>query len=319
MESTILHEIFTGSTPTGWLVFFGIVAVMLFLDLFVVNKNSHTISLKEAIITSVIWIAVALAFNLGIFFFGGHVKGAEFLTGYLIEKSLSVDNLFVFTMVFAYFKVKPEHQPKILIWGIIGALIFRAIFIVVGVALIEQFSWILYVFGAILVFTGIQMMLQKEDKEIHPEDKIAIKLVKKIFPITTNFEGFRFFVKREHKIYATSLFLVLITIETTDIIFAIDSIPAIFGITQDPYIIYTSNIFALLGLRALYFVLANIIEKFKYLKYGVTLVLIFIGLKMMAESFIHIPTYLSLAIIAFLLSGSVIISLVINKMENNKS
>ncbi len=319
MEQTILHEIFTGSTPTGWLVFFGIVAVMLFLDLFVVNRKAHTISLKEALITSLVWIAVALAFNLGIFLFGGHTKGAEFLTGYLIEKSLSVDNLFVFTLIFTYFKVHPEYQPKILIWGILGALIFRAIFIVVGVTLIEQFEWILYLFGAVLVVTGFKMMFQKDDQEVHPEDTMAIKLVKKIFPITTTFDGFRFFLKIDHKIYATSLFLVLIAIETTDIIFAIDSIPAIFGITHDPYIIYTSNIFALLGLRALYFVLANIIEMFKYLKYGVTLVLIFIGIKMMIEYWVHFSTYLSLGIIALLLGGSIIISLVSNKRESKKS
>ncbi len=313
MNHTILHEVFTGSTPLGWMVFFAIVAIMLFLDLFVVNKKTHSISLKEALITSAIWIAVALAFNLGVFVFGDHTKGAEFLTGYLIEKSLSVDNLFVFTLIFTYFKVKPEHQPKILIWGIIGALIFRAIFIVVGVVLIEQFNWILYVFGAILVITGIKMMMQGDDQEVHPEDKMAIKLVKKIFPVTGKFEGFRFFLKIDHKIYATTLFLVLIAIETTDIIFAIDSIPAIFGITQDPFIIYTSNIFALLGLRALYFVLANVIEMFSYLKYGVTLVLIFIGIKMLIEHWFHFSTYASLGIIGLLLGGSIILSLIKNK------
>lgn len=311
----ILHALFTGDNPYSWMMFFILLFIMLFFDLFVLNKSKHTIGIREALITSALWISIALLFNLGIYIFGDHVKATEFLTGYLIEKSLSVDNLFVFTLIFAYFKVDPKHQPTILIWGIFGAIIFRAVFILAGVVLVKQFGWILYIFGVLLVLTGFKMLFAKDDDDIHPENKMAIKFTKKLFPITNDFEKTVFFVRRNGKLFATTLFLVLIAIETTDVMFAIDSIPAIFGITNDPYIIFTSNIFAILGLRALYFVLASVIEMFKYLKYAVILILIFIGVKMLLVEFIHIPTAYSLGFIGLSLTVATILSFILQKKK----
>ncbi|MCU7497433.1 MAG: TerC family protein [Ignavibacteria bacterium] len=291
-----------------WILFLVFVLIMLFLDLGVFHKTSHVVKVKEALIWSAVWIGLALLFNLGIYFWKGEQKALEFFTGYLIEKSLSVDNIFIFVLVFSFFKVPPLYQHKVLFWGIFGALVMRVIFIFAGVALIEQFHWIIYVFGAFLIYTGIRMISEK-DKEIHPEKNPVLKLAQKYIRVLPSFEEDKFFVKRNSLTYATPLFIVLLFIETTDLIFAVDSIPAILAISSDPFIVFTSNVFAILGLRSLYFALAGIIEKFVYLSYGLALILMFVGLKMLLTDVFHIPIGISLGVIALILTASIVLSL----------
>jgi tellurite resistance protein TerC len=289
---------------------------MLVLDLFVFHKNSHEISIKEALGWSAFWISLALIFNWGIYagWVGDylpevrHQKALEFLTGYLVEESLSIDNLFVFALVFSFFKVPDSYRHKVLFWGILGAIVMRAIMIIFGVALIDRFSWIIYVFGAILVFSGIKMFFSKE-AELHPEKNLIIVLAKKYFPFTHEYFGERFFVRIDKKLWATPLLLVLISIETTDLIFAVDSIPAVLAISKDPFIVYTSNIFAILGLRALYFALAGIMKLFHFLHYGLSIVLVFIGGKMLISGFYHIPIEISLGVVAGVIGLSIVLSL----------
>lgn len=281
---------------------------MLALDLGVFHKRAHKVSLQEATIWSIVWIALSLTFNAGLFIFVGDKTGLEFLTGYLIEKSLSVDNIFVFIVIFSYFGVPSKYQHKILFWGILGALIMRGLFIAIGAALIAQFSWILYIFGGVLVVSGAKMMFQKET-EVHPDKNLFIRMTKKLFPVVTGFESNHFVVRKNGKLFITTMLLVLITVETTDVVFALDSIPAVFGVTRDPFIVYSSNVFAILGLRALYFVLAGIMNTFYYLKYGLSVVLIFIGLKMLVEGFVHVSIGLSLLVVGGILTISVIASL----------
>jgi tellurite resistance protein TerC len=287
---------------------------MLIIDLVVLHKEDDKVSIKEALIWTGIWIALALVFGIGVYYYMGSQTALDYYTGYLIEKSLSVDNIFVFLLVFSYFKVPEKYQHKVLFWGIFGALVMRLAFIFTGVALIERFHWIIYVFGAFLIFTGIKLALEK-DKEVHPERNPVLILVRKLIPITKNYHGSDFFIRRMGKLMATPLFVVLIVIETTDLIFALDSIPAILAITRDEFIIYSSNAFAILGLRALYFALSGIMRLFHYLHYGLALILAFVGFKMLLEEFYHIPTPYALAFIALALTVSIIASILNPKEE----
>jgi tellurite resistance protein TerC len=287
---------------------------MLAIDLWVTDHRHGKVGIKSALIWSGIWIGVALLFNVSIYFKfpNGHEKALEFLTGYLIEKSLSVDNLFVFIMIFTVMGINQKYQPHILKWGILGAVIFRIIFIVAGVALIEAFDFVIYIFGAILLYTAYKMAFM-HDKKIEPEKNILVRNASKYFPINANVDTQRFFIKNSGKIFATNSFLTLLLIESTDIVFAIDSIPAILAITRDQFIVLTSNVFAILGLRALYFALAGIISLFRYLKYGVALILFFVGIKMIIVEFYHIPIYVSLSFIAAVLTGSILASVFIKE------
>lgn len=287
-----------------WGVFSISILGLLLFDLLVFHRKSHEVKLKEALVWSGVWIGLALIFNIGIYLWQGRQPALEFLAGYLIEKSLSVDNIFVFMMIFAYFKVPQKYQHKILFWGILGALLLRAGFIAGGITLIKHFHWSIYVFGAFLVFTGVKMVSEKE-VEVHPEKNPLIRLFHRIMPVAKGYEDGRFFVKRDGRTFATHLFIVLIVVETTDVVFAVDSIPAILAITQDSFIVYTSNVFAILGLRALYFALAGIVRLFHYLHYGLSAILVFVGAKMLMVDFYKIPIGVSLSVIAGLLVLSV--------------
>ena len=295
-----------------WAGFLLFVLLMLALDLGVFHRKSHEVKIKEALVWSAVWIGLALIFNVGVWYFIGKEKAIEFLTGYVIEKSLSVDNLFVFIMVFSYFNVDTKYQHKVLFWGILGALIMRAIFIFAGVALIQQFHWIIYIFGAFLIFTGVKMLVQKDEK-MEPEKNPLVRLFKRFFPVTDTMHGDRFFVKINAKTVATPLFIVLLIIEFTDLIFAVDSIPAILAISTDTFIIFTSNVFAILGLRALYFALAGIAKLFYYLKYGLSAILVFVGVKMVVAGFFKIPVMYSLLIIVSILTLSILASVIFPK------
>jgi len=297
-----------------WIGFLAFVLLMLALDLGVFHRKSHEVKIKEALIWSAVWISMAMVFNYGIYVYMGEVKAMEFLTGYVIEKSLSIDNLFVFIMIFSYFNVDKKYQHKILFWGIIGALIMRSIFIFAGVALINKFHWIIYIFGAFLVFTGVKMLFQKDEK-MDPNKNPLVRLFKRFYPVTDTMHGDRFFVKINAKTFATPLFVVLLLVEFTDLIFAVDSIPAIMAITSDPFIIFTSNVFAILGLRALYFALAGITQYFHYIKYGLSAILVFVGVKMVMVDFYKIPVLISLFTILGILVISVVASLVFPKKE----
>ncbi len=272
------------------------VVAMLVLDLGIIQKRAHFPSMKEAIGWSIFWINLAILFGVFVWIQYGSTKALEFFTGYIVEEALSVDNVFVFIVIFTYFAVPKQVHHRVLFWGVLGAIIFRAIFIVLGSALVAQFHWILYLLGAFLVFTGIKLATQV-DAEVHPEKNPFIRLVRKILPVTSDYVGGKFFVRHNAKLFMTPLLIVLIMIETTDIAFATDSIPAIFAITRDTFTIYTSNIFAILGLRSLYFVVAGFLKQFQYLKYGLAFVLVFIGMKMLIEPWVHISILVSLVTI----------------------
>ncbi|HEX7118371.1 MAG TPA: TerC family protein [Longimicrobiales bacterium] len=297
-----------------WAGFNALVLAMLALDLFVFHREAHEVRVREAAGWSIFWVLLSLAFNAGVYRFMGAEAGLEFLTGYLIEKALSVDNIFVFVLIFSYFGVPPKYQHRVLFWGVLGALLMRGAMIGAGALLIARFDWILYIFGAFLVFTGIRMAVQDE-QSIEPEANPVIRLVRRFFPVTHVYHGQRFFVKEpvgargRLRRVATPLFVVLVLVETTDLIFAVDSIPAIFAITQDPFLVYTSNILAVLGLRALYFLLAGIIHKFHYLQLGLSVVLVFVGAKMLLAEVYHVPITLSLGVVAAVLGSSVAASL----------
>ena len=280
---------------------------MLVLDLGVFHRRAHTVKFREALAWSAAWIALAAIFAVIIFFWHGRTPALEFATGYVIELSLSVDNLFVFLLIFRFFRVPAIHQHKVLFWGILGALIMRAVFIAAGVGLIGRFHWIIYVFGAFLVYSGIKLFFQKE-AEIHPEKNPILRLFRRWVPVTKDYVGSKFFV-RSPGLFATPLFVVLLVVETTDVLFAVDSIPAILAITRDAFIVYTSNVFAILGLRSMYFALAGMMEMFRYLHYGLSLVLVFVGAKMLLSHYVEIPTPIALAAVAGVLSVSVIASL----------
>tara|TARA_B100001123_G_scaffold439347_1_gene576043 strand:- start:5503 stop:6453 length:951 start_codon:yes stop_codon:yes gene_type:complete len=304
---------------TIWIIVNIFVLAMLILDLLVFHRHAHEVSMKEAAGWSVFWIALSGVFNLGIYFFMGPQAGLEFLTGYLIEKALSVDNLFVFVLIFSYFNVPRKYQHRVLFWGILGAMIMRGVMIALGTALITQFHWIIYLFGAFLVFTGIRMLWQ-DDEQIEPERNPVLRLFRRIVPVTNTYHAQKFLVKKDDAagrthLMATPLLVVLVLIETTDLIFAVDSIPAVFAITLNPFIVYTSNIFAILGLRALYFLLAGVVHKFHYLKMGLSAVLVFVGGKMLLMDIYHISTPLSLVVVAVLIGGSVGASLAFPKPD----
>ncbi len=301
------------SQTTLWIGFNIFIIIMLLLDLGVFNRKAHEIKVKEALLWSLFWIVLSLLFNLGIYYYRGTEIALQFLTGYIIEKSLSIDNIFVFLMIFTYFKVSPLYQHKVLFYGIIGALVFRAIFIFAGVALIENFHWVIYIFGIFLIFTGLKMVSEK-DKEIHPEKNPVLKLFRKIIPVTNEYSESKFFVRIENRLHATPLFIVVLMIETTDIIFAVDSIPAILAITNDPFIVYTSNVMAILGLRALYFALSAIMQLFHYIHYGLSMILVLVGAKMLISGFgIKIPIYITLLLVGIILTVSILASLLFPK------
>ena len=287
---------------------------MLVIDLVVFHGKEHEESIREALIWTGVWITLALIFGIGVYYYMGAQTALDYYTGYLIEKSLSVDNIFVFLLVFSYFQVPAKYQHKVLFWGIFGALVMRFLFIFVGVALLEQFHWIIYVFGGFLVFTGIKLAMEK-DKEVHPERNPVLKLTRKIIPTTKRYYGSQFFIYRMGKLIATPLFVVLVVIETTDLVFALDSIPAILAITRDEFIVYSSNAFAILGLRALYFAVSGIMRLFHYLHYGLSLILVFVGIKMLLSEFYHIPTPFALGFIAVTLLVSIIASIYNPKEE----
>jgi tellurite resistance protein TerC len=295
--------------PIIWLGFTGLVVALLVLDLGVLNRRSHVLSFKEAMSWSAGLIAFALLFGLFILWREGTQPALEYYTGYLIELSLSVDNLFVFILIFTYFGVPAEAQPKVLKWGILGAIVMRLIMIALGALLLDRFEWIIYVFGGILIVTGIRMLRQSEER-IEPEKNPVVRLARRVLPFTNAYDGVNFFTRTgTGRRLATPLLLVLLVVEWSDLVFAIDSIPAIFAVTRDPFLVYSSNVFAILGLRALFFVLAGMMDKFAYLKPGVALILAFVGVKMVLSHWVHIPTLASLAVIVLTLGGAVALSL----------
>lgn len=291
-----------------WIGFNAFVLAMLALDLGVFHRKAHVVRVKEALAWSGVWVALALAFNALVWWTRGPESGLQFLTGYVIEKTLSVDNIFVFVLIFAAFRVPALHQHKILFWGILGALAMRAVFIALGITLIEKFHWMIYVFGLILLVTGVRIAFEKE-KEVHPEKNPLLKLLKRFLPVAGDCESGRFFLRQGGKLFATPLFVVLVVVETTDVIFAVDSIPAILAVSSDPFIVYTSNVFAILGLRSLYFALAGVMELFHHLHYGLAAILCFVGMKMLVSDFYKIPIAASLGFIALAIAVSVAASL----------
>jgi tellurite resistance protein TerC len=301
---------------TFWIIFNAFVVLMLVLDLTVFHRKPHAVRFREALLFSLMWVGLAAGFAVLVYFWRGRATALEFVTGYLIEESLSVDNLFVFLLIFRYFRVPSNYQHKVLFWGIIGALVMRGIFIFAGVSLIQRFHWIIYIFGVFLIYTGIQLFRQKE-QEIHPEQNPVLKLFRRWVPVTPDYVGGRFTV-RQPGLYATPLLLVLIVVETTDVIFAADSIPAILAITHDPFIVYTSNVFAILGLRSLYFALAGMMEAFHFLHYGLSAILVFIGIKMLISSHFPIPTEYALIAVGGVLLVSVVASLLVPPGKGKK-
>jgi tellurite resistance protein TerC len=297
----------------AWLAFGAIIVVLLFLDMKVFHRKSGVITIKQSLLWTAFWIALALLFNLGIWLWKRDTGMAlDYLTCYLIEKSLSVDNLFVFLMVFSFFSVPSAYQHKVLFWGIIGAIVLRLAFIEAGATLLENFDWVFYIFGAFLIIAALRMAFQKE-KELHPEKNPILKILRKFVGVTDCYEGDRFFIKRAGKYIATPLLIVVIIIETTDVVFALDSIPAAFSITTDKFIVYTSNIFAILGLRSLYFALAGIMPLFHYLKYGLVVVLMFVGIKMLLAQHYEIPTAIALGVVVGVLVVAVVASVIHNR------
>ena len=313
--------------PAFWIGFFVFVIIMLTLDLFVFHKKDEVIKVRSALLWSLFWIGLAIAFNGVIYVLLGEQKAVEFLTGYLIEESLSIDNLFVFIMIFGFFKIEPKYQHSVLFWGIIGAIVFRAIFIFAGVALIERFAWIMYIFGAFLVYTGVKMVADKKDvDEFNPNENVVIKTFRKHFRVTDDMSQPHFFVKKNGKWFATTFFVALLFIEASDLIFAVDSIPAVLSVSKDVFIVYTSNIFAILGLRSLYFAISGIMRYFYYLKYALSGILTFIGAKMCVNELcsemgyaFHISNVASLGVIVCFLTVSILASVIFKKTNKDMS
>ena len=299
-----------------WLIFGTVIAVMFFLDLVVFNRKSHEIKFREALTWTCVWVGLALAFNGGVWYFMGPAKALEFFTGYIIEESLSVDNLFVFIMIFSYFKVPRMYQPRVLKWGIMGALVMRAAFIILGIELIQRFHWMMYVFGLILIYTGIKMAFGS-DEHVEPEKNPLVRLVRRFVPVTKRMVGDRFFIKRRGIWAATPLFITLVVVESSDVIFAVDSIPAVLAVTTDPFIVYSSNVFAIMGLRSLYYLLAHVMEMFAYLKLGVSFILAYVGVKMLLAGTVHIPLIFSLGMILGTLTISILISVLLAKRHHH--
>jgi len=298
----------------GFLVF---IIAMLTLDLGVFHRKHHKVSFREALIWSVVWVGLAMVFNLGVYYWFGSDIALEFFTGYVIEKALSVDNLFVFVAIFAYFNISATWQHRVLFWGILGALIMRALFIMVGGAMLSHFHWTMYLFGGILVLTGLKLYYQKNE-EVAVDRTFIVRTMKKLFPVTGEHHGAHFFIKLDGRWFITPLFLALVTVEVSDLVFAVDSIPAVFAITTDPFIVFTSNIFAILGLRSLYFLLAGMLGRFRYLKVGLSGVLVFVGMKMLISGMIKIPIMLSLGVIGCILIGSALASLWVAKKDTGQ-
>ncbi|MDR1195988.1 MAG: TerC/Alx family metal homeostasis membrane protein, partial [Endomicrobium sp.] len=290
-----------------WIVFWVVVVSALFIDLVILNKHRGNVGMKEAGIMVCAWVGLALFFGAVIYFVFSPEKALEYVTGYIVEYSLSIDNMFVFLMIFSYFAIPKHNQPKVLMYGIIGAVLLRFLFVFIGVQLINIFSWVIYIFGAILIFTAVKMIVKK-DEEIDPSKNIAYKALKKIYPFKADHDTNKFFLREAGVLYATPMLAAVVVIEMSDIIFAIDSVPAVLSISRDTFIVYTSNIFAIIGLRSLYFLLSNLAEQFKFLQYGVAVILFFVGIKMLISHFLHIPTLLSLLIIITILAASIIIS-----------
>lgn len=291
-----------------WAGFNLLVLAMLALDLGVFHRKDHKISVKEGLVWSLIWVIVALIFNVFIYYWRGYEAGVQFFTGYLIERSLSIDNIFVFLLIFTFFRVPTQYQYKVLFWGILGALALRGLFIALGIILISMFHWVIYLFGAFLVFTGIKMGIA-EDQEIEPERNPVLRFIRRYIPISKDYVNGHFFTRINGRLVGTPLFIVLVVVESTDVVFAVDSIPAIFAITLDPFIVYTSNVFAILGLRALYFAIAGLMDMFHYLKYGLSAILTFVGIKMLISGFYKIPDLMALGIIGGLLAVSILLSI----------
>ena len=306
----MLSIIALGSWPL-WLGFLAFVAVMLALDLGVFHRKAHAISLREAAVWSAVWIALAAVFALGIFHFYGAQRGLEFTTGYLIEKALSVDNIFVMVVLFGAFQVPAHQQHRVLFWGIVGALAMRAVFILAGTALIARFHWTVYLFGVFLVVTGVKMLLFRGEAG-HPEDNLMVRVARRVLSVAPGREMEHFFTRVRGRWMVTPLFLALLAVEFTDLIFAVDSIPAVLAVSRDPFIVFTSNIFAILGLRSLYFLLAGVVHRFRYLKVGLALVLVFVGVKMAIVDFFKIPVGVSLAVVGLLITGAILSSLVVD-------
>jgi tellurite resistance protein TerC len=300
-----------------WILFNVFILLMLVIDLGIFHRRSREVTVKEALAWTCVWISLSLLFNLSIYFFAGKDKALEFLTGYLIEKSLSVDNIFVFFLIFSYFKTPAAYQHKVLFWGIMGAMVMRVILIFTGVALINKFHWIIYVFAGLLIFTGIKMLVQKE-KKINPEKNRIVRLFKKFFPVTDALQGNKFFVMRKGKALATPLFVVVLMIEVSDLIFAVDSIPAILAVTTDQFIVYTSNVFAILGLRSLYFALAGMQKYFRFFKVGLSLILLFVGTKMLLTDIFRIPVLVAFTVIVGILLAAIIASVISNRSKFKK-
>ena len=306
-------------TPLGfWIAFNAGILILLLLDLFVFHRSAHEVKFSESLIWSIVWISLSMCFCVLVWHWKGPDKGLEFLTGYLIEYSLSVDNIFIFILIFNHFKVPREYQHTVLFWGVLGALIMRGIMIGVGVVLVQRFHWVMYLFGAFLVFTGLKMFFQKEDDEEHLENMWIFRWIKKVLPVTSAYEGKHFTVFKNGQRFFTPLAVVLIMVESTDLIFALDSIPAIFSVTQDSFIVYTSNVCAVLGLRSLYFLLASFMQKFIFLKAGLAVVLSFVGVKMLIAELYKIPTIISLCVIATVLVTAVVTSIFVSRRMKNK-
>jgi tellurite resistance protein TerC len=292
----------------AWAAVSALIVGVLLVDLLVFHRHAHEVSMGEAAWSSALWVALGVSFGGVVWATAGGDRAGEYFAGYLIEKSLSVDNIFVFALLFSYFGVAAAHRHRLLFWGVLGALVFRGIFIAGGAALLESFGWIIYLFGGFLIYTGVKMA-RHGDQEVHPDRNPVLKLLRRVMPVTDEYHGTRFFVRHAGRTLATPLLAVLVAIETTDILFAVDSIPAIFAVTDEPFLVFTSNAFAILGLRALYFLLAGMIDRFVYLKYGLAAILVFVGIKMVIVDVWHVPIVLSLAVIATVLALSVVVSL----------
>lgn len=299
-----MEPVSTAVSAAMWIAFWAVVLTALFIDLAVLNKHQGHVSVKEAAVMVCAWISLAALFGGAIWLFEGPRHALEFYTGYVLEYSLSIDNMFVFIMIFGYFAVPHDLQPKVLLWGILGAVLMRFLFIFAGVKLLTAFSWMIYAFGALLVFTAVKMLTQKEDEQMDPGNSFILKIFKKIMPVKIDYHGENFFVKENAKWFATPLFAALLVIEMSDVIFAVDSIPAVLGITRDTFLVYSSNIFAIIGLRSLYFLLSGLAGKFPYLKYGISVILLFVGVKMLASHYVHVPVPFSLAVIVAVLALS---------------
>lgn len=300
-------------TAALWVGFNLFVLALLAVDLEVFHRRAHAVSLREASVWSAVWIALGLAFGLGVLALGSQQQGLEYFTGYLIEKSLSVDNIFVFVLVFTYFAVPAQYQHRVLFWGVLGALVMRGILILVGAELLDRFHAVMYVFGAIVVLSGVRMLTQRHE-ELHPERNPAVRLIRRLLPVSTEYHGQRFFVRERGALMLTPLAIVLVIVETTDLVFAVDSIPAVFAVTRDPFIVYTSNVFAILGLRSLYFLLAGVVHRFVYLKPALSGILVWVGVKMLIADVYKIPTTLSLGVVAGALAVAVLASILRNRV-----